>query len=176
VPFGGDYKGRVKADDVQPSGYLQPGPNRRLNGHDALWFARGRFDVQGADLARQDRQHCVIQALVQRATPQNVLANYQSIAKAGKQLIRTDIPQNLLGQLVGLGERVKSAKITNIDLDKKKNFPNGRNPDYAAMREIVAKALAAKTTPVSKPTTKPTKHKPATDPGDLESSCAYNPQ
>ena len=123
----------------------------------------------------------MIKALVERATPQNVLTNYQSIAKAGKQLIRTDIPQNLLGQLVGLGERVKSAKITNIDLDKKKNFPNGRNPNYAAMREIVAKALTPKTAPVAKPTTttKPTgKPKPPAkpDPDDLESSCAYNPQ
>ena len=181
VPIGGDYRGPGKADDILPTGYLQPGPNRHLNGHDALWFARGRYDVQGSDLARQDRQHCVIQALVERATPQNVLANYQSIAKAGKQLIRTDLPQNLLGQLVGLGERVKSAKITNIDLDKKKNFPNGRNPNYAAMREIVAKALAPKPVakPTSKPTTKPTgKPKPPAkpDPGDLESSCAYNPQ
>ncbi len=97
VPIGGDYKGPGKADDILPTGYLQPGPNRHLNGHDALWFARGRYDVQGSDLARQDRQHCVIKALVERATPQNVLTNYQSIAKAGKQLIRTDIPQNLLG-------------------------------------------------------------------------------
>jgi anionic cell wall polymer biosynthesis LytR-Cps2A-Psr (LCP) family protein len=120
----------------------------------------------------------VIKALVERATPQNVLTNYQPIAKAGKQLIRTDIPQNLLGQLVGLGERVKSAKITNIDLDKKKNFPNGRNPNYAAMREIVTKALTTQTAPVAKSTSKPTgKPKPPpTNPDDLETSCAYNPQ
>ena len=171
VPVGGD-------DDkhIPPGRYLKPGPNQHLMGFDALWFARGRYQVQGADLARQERQHCTIKALVERATPQNVLSNYQSIAKAGKQLIRTDIPQNLLPQFVSLGQRVKSAKITNIDLDKKKNFPNGRNPNYAAMREIVAKALAPKTTPVAKPTSKTTTHKPSTDTGDLDSSCAYDPQ
>ncbi|WP_238158196.1 LCP family protein [Kribbella voronezhensis] len=179
VPVGGD-------DDkhIPPGRYLKPGPNRHLNGFDALWFARGRYQVPGADLARQARQHCTIKALVERATPQNVLANYQSIAKAGEKLIRTDIPQNLLPQFVGLGQRVKSAKISNVDLDKQKNFPNGRNPNYAAMREIVATALAPKTNPVArstnrptgKPTGKVTPRKPGTEAGDLESSCAYDPQ
>jgi len=175
VPVGGD-------DDklIPPGRYLKPGPNRHLNGFDALWFARGRYQVPGADLARQARQHCTIKALVERATPQNVLRNYQAIAKAGEQLIRTDIPQNMLSQFVGLGQRVKSAKISNVDLDKKKNFPNGRNPNYAAMRDIVAKALTPKTIPVAKPTGKPTgkatPRKPSTAPGDLTSSCAYNPQ
>jgi LCP family protein required for cell wall assembly len=175
VPVGGD-------DDkhIPPGRYLKPGPDQHLMGFDALWFARGRYKVQGADLARQERQHCTIKALVERATPQNVLSNYQSIAKAGERLIRTDVPQNMLAQLVGLGQRVKSAKITTIDLDKKKNFPNGRNPNYAAMREIVANALQPKITPVAKPTVKPTgqatPRKPSADPGDLDSSCAYNPQ
>ena len=176
VPVGGN-------DDkkIPPSRYLQPGPNRQLNGTDALWFARGRYGLATADLARQARQHCTIEALVERATPQNVLANFQAIAAAGEQLIRTDIPQKLLGPLVTLGERVKTAKISNIDLDKKKNFPNGRNPNYAAMREIVAKALNPKpATPRRTTTTKPstaTQPKPTTQPddGDLSSACAYNP-
>ncbi|MFI5691343.1 LCP family protein [Kribbella sp. NPDC051586] len=179
VPVGGN-------DDklIPPSRYLQPGPNRKLNGTDALWFARGRYRVPTADLARQTRQHCTVEAIVERATPQNVLANYQSIAAAGEQLIRTDIPQKLLGDFVTLGQRVKTAKISNIDLDKKKNFPNGRNPNYAGMREIVAQALnpVRRTTPVPRKTTttKPsnaaqprTTPKPGAD--DLASSCAYNP-
>ena len=176
VPVGGN-------DDkkIPPSRYLQPGPNRKLNGTDALWFARGRYGLATADLARQARQHCTIEALVERATPQNVLVNFQAIAAAGEQLIRTDIPQKLVGPLVTLGERVKTAKISNIDLDKKKNFPNGRNPNYAAMREIVAEALNPKrTTPRRTTTTKPstaTQPKPTTTPddGDLTSACAYKP-
>jgi LCP family protein required for cell wall assembly len=179
VPVGGN-------DDkkIPPSRYLQPGPNRQLNGPDALWFARGRYRVPTADLARQARQRCTVKAIVERATPQNVLTNYQAIAKAGEQLIRTDIPQNLLGSLVVLGQRVKTAKITNVDLDKKKNFPTGRNPNYAAMREIVAQALnpVRRTTTVPrKTTTAPpstatqprTTVKPVAD--DLTSACAYHP-
>jgi LCP family protein required for cell wall assembly len=184
VPVGGN-------DDkkIPPSRYLAPGPDRKLNGTDALWFARGRYGLPGADLDRQARQHCTVKALVEQASPQNVLANYTSIAKAGEKLIRTDIPTKLLGQFVTLGQRVKTGKITNIDLDKKKNFPNGRNPDYAAMREIVAKALnPVRSTPVPRRTTtappstlsspvKPSKPRSTPTPakGDLASECAYNP-
>ncbi|ADB35941.1 cell envelope-related transcriptional attenuator [Kribbella flavida DSM 17836] len=178
VPVGGD-------DDkgIPPGRYLEPGPNRKLNGFDALWFARGRYKVPGADVARQARQRCVIKAIVERATPQNVLANYRDIAAAGERLIRTDLPQTLLGDLVGLGVKVKSAKITTIDLNKKKNFPNGRNPNYPAMRALVAKALggrpAAASTP--RPTSRPTTTrgtptvKPSTPTEDLSDACAYRP-
>ena len=174
VPVGGD-------DDkgIPPGRYLEPGPNQKLGGFDALWFARGRYKVPTADIARQARQRCAIKAIVERATPQNVLTHYQEIAEAGEQLIRTDVPQNMLANFIGLGQKVKSAKIVNVDLDKKKNFPNGRNPNYAAMRAIVDKALhpaTARTTPTT-PRTKPTKKatKPAANSGDLADSCAYNP-
>jgi anionic cell wall polymer biosynthesis LytR-Cps2A-Psr (LCP) family protein len=183
VPVGGN-------DDkkIPPSRYLQPGPDQELNGTDALWFARGRYRVPTADLARQARQRCTVKAIVERATPRNVLTNYQAIAKAGEKLIRTDIPENLLGPLVTLGQRVKTAKITNIDLDKKKNFPSGRNPNYAGMRAIVAQALnpvrrpPATTAPRKLTTTPPstaaqprTRTTPKPAAGDLTSECAYNP-
>ena len=180
VPVGGN-------DDkkIPPSRYLQPGPNVPLKGGDALWFARGRYQVPTADLARQSRQRCTVKAIVQKATPQNVLVNFESIAEAGEQLIRTDIPQKVLGQLVVVGERVKNAKIANVDLDKKKNFPTGQNPDYAAMRAIVAQAInpVHRTTPVPRRTTTTTPSTTATQPrvttkptvGDLTSECAYHP-
>jgi polyisoprenyl-teichoic acid--peptidoglycan teichoic acid transferase len=177
VPVGGN-------DDkkIPPSRYLEPGPNRKLNGTDALWFARGRYQVPGADVARQARQRCTIQAIVERATPQNVLANYQSIAKAGEQLIRTDVPQKLLPHFLTLGQKVKTAKITNIDLDKKRNYPNGRNPNYAAMRTLVQTALNPSPKPrptTTRPTaTRPSTTKPTTKPSTpvtLTEACAYNP-
>jgi hypothetical protein len=114
-----------------------------------------------------------------------VLTHYQEIAAAGEQLIRTDIPQTLLGDLAGLGAKVKTAKIRNIDLNKKKNFPNGRNPNYAGMRTIVAKALTGTPSKPSKPAATPQPSspvkpvspttKPSADPADLADSCAYHP-
>ncbi|HET6989607.1 MAG TPA: LCP family protein [Kribbella sp.] len=173
VPVGGDDD-----KEIPPSRYLQPGPNRQLNGSDALWFARGRYHVPTADLARQARQRCTVKAIVERATPQNVLTNYQAIAKAGEHLIRTDIPQKLLPAFVTLGQRVKTAKITNVDLDKKKNYPNGRNPNYAGMRTLIQQALNPTTKPHRPTTTTPrrTPTKSITTPSnDLTSACAYNP-
>jgi hypothetical protein len=81
---------------------------------------------------------------------------------------------------------VKNAKVSNVDLDKKKNFPNGRHPDYDAIREIVANATrsepkeaAATPRPSTSPTGKPSKRpSPSTTPGgqeDLKDACAYHP-
>ncbi|TDD47353.1 LytR family transcriptional regulator [Kribbella antibiotica] len=173
VPVGGN-------DDkkIPPSRYLDPGPNRKLNGTDALWFARGRYKVPGADVARQARQRCTVKAIVERATPQNVLANYMDLAKAGENLIRTDIPQTILPAFVTLGQRVKDGAITNIDLNKEKNYPSGRNPNYAAMRTLIQQHLnpapkSTTTTPPRKPNGKATPKAPAPD---LASACAYNPE
>ncbi|MGZ0152977.1 LCP family protein [Kribbella sp. WER1] len=181
VPIGGEYglgPGANKAK--KPSGYLQPGPNQKLNGHDALWFARGRYGL--SDPSRQERQRCTIHALVNSADPATLVTKYQQIAAAGKEMLRTDIPQELLPAFVQLGLKVKKADVTNIDLNKDKNFPTGKNPDYTAMRAIITNALNPHpgTTPTTrkpttrKPTTKPTTTKPTTT-QNLNDACAYHP-
>jgi polyisoprenyl-teichoic acid--peptidoglycan teichoic acid transferase len=145
-----------------------------MMGARALWFARGRYGL--SDPSRQERQRCTIKAIVDAADPGTLVTKYQAIAKAGKQLLRTDIPQELLPALVELGLKVKNATVSNVDLHKGKNFPSGRNPNYPAIRKLVAaaisgKAPAAPITPSSKPTTKAT-------PGaqqNLEDACAYHP-
>lgn len=173
VPVGGN-------DDkkIPPSRYLDPGPDRHLNGTDALWFARGRYKVQGADVARQARQRCTVKAIVERATPQNVLANYLDLAKAGESLVRTDIPQTILPAFVTLGQRVKNAPITNIDLNKQKNYPSGSNPKYEAMRKLIQQGLNPPAKPTTPKPTAPVTRKPTapkTPPPDLAEACAYNP-
>jgi len=182
VPIGGDYKNMSDPnDDVKPHDYIEPGPNQKMLGARALWFARGRYGL--SDPSRQERQRCTIQAIVDAADPANVVTKYQAIAAAGKQLLRTDIPQELLPAFIQLGFKVKHAKVANLDLDKKKNFPNGRNPNYEGIREIVAKAAQPKTstTPASpKPTTSTSTRRPSTTPTpgeaqDLKDACAYHP-
>ncbi|HZO63833.1 MAG: LCP family protein [Kribbellaceae bacterium] len=181
VPIGGDYRGPGSGDDVLPHDYIEPGPNQKMLGARALWFARGRYGL--TDTSRQERQRCTIQAIVSAADPGNVVTKYQAIAKAGKQLLRTDIPVEVLPAFVELGLKVKNAKVVNVDLDKKKNFPNGRNPDYEAMQELVEKATQPRTKQAAatpKPTTSTSKPKPATTPTpgeqqDLKDACAYHP-
>ncbi|WP_329004873.1 LCP family protein [Kribbella sp. NBC_00709] len=190
VPIGGDYgEGPGSNTEKKPSGYIEPGPNQKLDGYHALWFARGRYGL--SDPSRQERQRCTIHALVNSVNPTTLVTKYQEIASAGKQLLRTDIPQEILGAFTQLGLKVKNAKVTNIDLDKNKNFPTGKNPDYTAMQEIIQKSLSAQTNPVAstpkptkKPTTGTTTKKPTptkttpTTPGtaeNLNDACAYNP-
>jgi LCP family protein required for cell wall assembly len=184
VPIGGDYRGPGAADDILPKAYLHPGPNQHLNGYYGLWYARGRFGLN--DTSRQERQRCAIHAIVSSANPRTLVTKYQQIASASKQLLRTDIPQEILPAFVTLGLKVKNAKVSNVDLDRNKNFPNGRHPDYAAMREIVAKATRPKTTPVAATPSSPATKKPtagkttaATPPPgstqDLTDACAYHP-
>jgi LCP family protein required for cell wall assembly len=188
VPIGGDYGTGPGAGNAKlPSSYLQPGPNQKLNGHDALWFARGRYGL--SDPSRQERQRCTIHAIVNSANPTTLVTKYQQIASAGKQLLRTDIPQEILPAFIELGLKVKNANVSNVDLDKTKNFPTGRNPNYTAMRAIVQKAIEPNapqpvastpsikpsTSSTKKPGTKTTPKPPAGAPQNLKDACAYNP-
>jgi len=181
VPIGGDYgTGEGAGAATLPSSYLQPGPNQKLDGHDALWFARGRYGL--SDESRQERQRCTINAIVDSANPSTLVTKYQQIAAAGKQLLRTDIPQELLPAFIDLGLKVKDATVSNVNLDKSKNFPTGKNPDYAAMRKLVQQAINPATTPASTPIT-PTTPTSTTKPVDnptpptenLANACAYHP-
>ncbi|MEI8410536.1 MULTISPECIES: LCP family protein [unclassified Kribbella] len=190
VPIGGDYgAGPGSNSERKPSGYIEPGPDQKLDGYHALWFARGRYGL--SDPSRQERQRCTIHALVNSVNPATLVTKYQQIASAGKQLLRTDIPQEILGAFIELGLKVKNANVTNVDLDKSKNFPTGKNPDYDAMQALIQKALSPKTKPVAstpsttttkkpssgtttrKPSTKPTVTPGATE--NLNDACAYNP-
>ena len=185
VPIGGDHKGNGSADDVLPSSYIQPGKDKKMLGKEALWFARGRYGL--SDDSRQERQRCTIKALVDSAQPATMVTKYQQIASAGKKLLRTDIPQDILPSFIALGLKVKNAKVASVDLNKKKNFPTGQRPDYEAIREIVQKATGTKagstpsTSPTGEPTEEPTKRptKPsstASPAQDLEDACAYHPE
>ena len=85
---------------IPPKEYLKPGPNQHLKGREALWYARGRYGSD--DFARMDRQRCVIDAIIKQANPANMLARYEEIAKAGKEIVKTDMPQEVLPLMVDL--------------------------------------------------------------------------
>jgi LCP family protein required for cell wall assembly len=147
---------------IPPTGYIQPGPNRHLDGYDALWFARGRWTTD--DYNRMERQRCVIDAVIHQANPENVLLRYQQIASAGKKVARTDIPQDLLPALVDLALKVKDAKVRSVVFQPNDYF-NPADPNFAYMRSIVTKALS--------PTT-PAAHRPKIIQSP-QNACAYHP-
>ncbi|MFC0625680.1 LCP family protein [Kribbella deserti] len=185
IPVGG-------SDDAKrpPNYYLQPGPNKHLMGLEALWYARGRYKIPNPDDARSARQRCAIHAIAEKANPANLVQSYQKLAAAGKNLLRTDIPQDLLPAFVELGLKVKSAKVAAVPLDGKALKFAYPHPDYDGLRAVVAKALKPKK-PATKPTTGTTAGTPTTKPSkptkpsktvdengqqDLKGACEYDPE
>ena len=124
---------------IPPVGYLQPGPDQRLNGYEALWFTRGRWGSD--DYERMLRQRCMIQALIDEAKPFNLLRRYEGLAEAGEDIVRTDVPSRLLSAFVDLVMRVKASDVRSVAFVSSDEFFPG-DPDFTWVRQTVQKALA----------------------------------
>jgi polyisoprenyl-teichoic acid--peptidoglycan teichoic acid transferase len=175
VPIGGDSD-----SGVAPTEQLSPGPNKKLRGRSALWFARGRYGSD--DYSRMDRQRCVVSAIIQQANPANVLTRYEDIAKAGEQIVKTDMPQEVLPLIVDLSLRVKKGNVRSIVFKNGVNGFSTVNPDWAQVRRRAKVAFGeTKKLKSSTATPKPgsgtsTKKSTAdTESEDVNASCAYQP-
>jgi polyisoprenyl-teichoic acid--peptidoglycan teichoic acid transferase len=151
---------------IPPTGYLEPGPDQHLDGFHALWFSRGRWGSD--DYERMERQRCMVDAIVEEADPLNVLRRYQALAKAGEEILRTDVPRTLMPAFVDLALEVKEKRMRSIAFVSSDRFFSG-DPDFAWMQEVVAKALAPKQGSAG----------PKDDPGTAvraDDACAYDPE
>ncbi|MGB9376623.1 MAG: LCP family protein [Mycobacteriales bacterium] len=173
VPIGG-------SETSLPSTYLKPGPNQHLNGGVSLWYARGRFG--STDYARMRRQRCVIGAVIKSADPVTVLRRYKQLAEATKDLVRTDIPQDLLSSFVDLSMTIKKGTVKSLVFDN--HIITSSNPDYDLIRAKVREALnpappaAVSSTAPSPAAGSRASPQPHTSPGVAEglgSSCSYDP-
>lgn len=133
VPIGGNTD-----LGIPPDSYLQPGPDQRLDGFEALWFSRGRYGSDDYD--RMERQRCMIDAIIDEARPLNLLRRYQTLAAAGKEILRTDIPRQLLPAFVDIALQVKDAPVQSVVFRSSERFNPG-DPDFAWMRAKVRAAL-----------------------------------
>jgi LCP family protein required for cell wall assembly len=147
---------------IPPTRYLQPGPDQHLDGLNALWFSRGRYGSD--DYQRMDRQRCMIQAIAEKANPLNLLRNYQAVASAGKELVRTDIPRALLPAFVDLGLKVKEHRLKSVVFRRSDSFEPG-DPDFTYVHDTVAKALAPHRRHANRPAAEQ----------DNKDACAYQP-
>ena len=121
----------------EPEGYLDPGPNQKLDGYEAMWFARGRYGLDDYD--RMRRQRCLMDAVIERADPTTLLTRYRKILDAGKEILRTDIPAERLPDFVDLAFKVKEAKLRSVVFTRSNKF-SPESPDYSAIRDVVEKA------------------------------------
>jgi polyisoprenyl-teichoic acid--peptidoglycan teichoic acid transferase len=173
---------------IPPVDYLQPGPDQRLNGYEALWFTRGRWGSD--DYERMLRQRCMIDALIEEAQPLNLLRRYQGLAEAGREIVRTDSPAHLLSAFVDLVLRIKDAEVESVAFVSSPQFFPGA-PDFEWVHEAVQKALAAPVEPSEDGTggrpgpDRPGGGSPNAEPGpseedpgaavSVDESCEYRP-
>ncbi|AGW40694.1 hypothetical protein O159_04980 [Leifsonia xyli subsp. cynodontis DSM 46306] len=134
VPIGGDenLNGVVE--------WIEPGEGH-LDGYHAQWYARARHGT--SDYDRMVRQRQLQDAILKQFTPANIVAKFQDIAKAGKQVMKTDIPQSMLGYFVDLGMKTKAQKVDQLELVPPTIDPE--NPDYTQIRRLVQQAVAPAT-------------------------------
>ena len=145
------------------------------------WYARTR--AADSDDHRQQRQRCVVQAVVDQVDPAMMLTKYASIAKILQENVYTDIPGQNLPAFAELVDRVQKASISSLSFSAKNGLPFGSNPDYELVRKLVMKAITppkpkpaapSTATPADKPTPEPTRTpKPAstTSPAEVD-ECA----
>ena len=108
----------------------------------------------------------MVNAIIDEADPLNVLRRYEDLAKAGEEILRTDIPRRLMPAFVDLALRVKEQKVKSIAFVSSDKFFSG-DPDFTWMQSVVAKALG------------PKKGGPKGDPGTAvktEDACGYRPE
>ena len=132
IPIGGVTGERA------PEGYLEPGVAQHLDGFEAMWFARGRYGLDDYD--RMRRQRCLMAAVIDEADPVTLLTRYDKILDAGREIISTDLPSELLPAFVDLALRVKDGKVRSVVFERSENFvPEA--PDYDWVHQVVDAAL-----------------------------------
>ena len=133
LPIGGQ---RDDASDAE--GWIEAGDNQLMNGYTALWYARSRHTT--SDFDRMRRQKEVQAAILKQVSPAVIFTRFQEVASAGKSLITTDIPKDMLPKYLELANKAQKRGLKVLDLVPEKGYHPG-NPDYSAIRTAVAKIV-----------------------------------
>ncbi len=89
-----------------------PAGVQHMTGAEALAYARSRKST--SDFERSARQQRVIVSLRRQLDVGQVLRNVNPLAEAIGQSLRTDIPRELVPQLLGLAERIDTRSIRSV--------------------------------------------------------------
>ncbi|HET7172696.1 MAG TPA: LCP family protein [Nocardioidaceae bacterium] len=132
----------VVGDPAHPDLVLHPG-RQHLDAWQALWYVRVR---QGySDYDRMLRQRCLLGALVNQASPMNLLLRLPAIDHAVGSTVTTDIPQGDLPAFVDLARRMRGARMSSLAFTDEVIDPG--HPDFAEIRRLAHLAIAASERP-----------------------------
>ena len=121
----------------RPIGVIAAGA-QHMDGATALWFARSRYNT--TDYARMERQRQVQEAMLAQFEPANVLTKFQAVADAGAQVVKTDIPQGMLGEFVDLAAKARAIPVTSLELTPDSGVVTA-HPDYVMIHALIEGAL-----------------------------------
>nr|WP_121060728.1 LCP family protein [Microbacterium telephonicum] len=113
LPEGGGPTYHNQPAEEWATGWIEAGP-QHMDGDTAQWYARSRYTTSDWDRMRRQRE--LQQAILAQANPQNVLTHFGEIAKAGQDLVQTDIPDALLPFLIDLALKAKEQPVQTIEL------------------------------------------------------------
>jgi len=141
LPEGGGptYEGEPAEDWA--IGWIEAGP-QHMDGDTAQWYARSRYTTSDWDRMRRQRE--LQQAILAQANPANVLSRFQAVAAAGSDLVKTDIPDSMLGFLVQLGVKAKEQPVQTLELTPEGAgiLTDDPTPEqYAHVRDLIQQAL-----------------------------------
>lgn len=119
------------------TGWIEAG-TQRMDGDTAQWYARSRYTT--SDWDRMKRQRILQRAILEQFTPATVLTRFQDIAKAGSEIVHTDIPASMLSFLADLAVKAKEQEVTTIELTLE-NDVDPDDPDFERIQGMVEDAL-----------------------------------
>ncbi|MGY4859657.1 LCP family protein [Cryobacterium sp. AP23] len=132
LPIGGQL------DDLSDvEGWVEPG-QQHMDGFTALWYGRARHG--SSDYDRMARQRILQEAILQQFNPGNVLTKFQGVAQAGEQVVKTDVPQGMLGYFTNLATKTKGLPVGAVELVPD-NGVDPVDPDYDYIAGLIDAAL-----------------------------------
>lgn len=134
LPIGG--KITPSGQLVGVTGWIRKG-TQRLDGFDALWFARSR--VLSDDYDRMRRQRCLVGKILDQANPALMLQRYPELARVAKDNIQTDVSASDLPAWVDLVQRIKGASIRSLTFTSLNIDPS--QPNFATIRWMIYSAI-----------------------------------
>jgi LCP family protein required for cell wall assembly len=116
---------------------IKPG-KQHMDGTTALWYARTRYNM--TDYQRMERQREVQEAVLAQFEPANVLTKFQAVAKAGSQVVKSDVPRASLGYFVDLASKTRAQPISKIELIPANGVVVER-PDFDEVHQMIDDAF-----------------------------------
>lgn len=120
-------------------GYVEAGKDRRLDGREALWFARSRSD--SSDWDRIVRQKCVMNAMLNQLDPVTVLTKFNDIAGASEEIVATDIPGSQVSAMLELAQKAKTKPVGSLAIVPPL-LKKPADPDFPKLRTAISKQIA----------------------------------